>query len=282
MSKDLTCFHRCALDGRFHGVSMKNSLTLFSDDNFNKAVKISETLSKSNIIPSALRGKPADIFSILVLGGEMGVSPMQSLNSIDVIQGKPTMAPQLMLGLIRSRLPKAYIKIEIDEKNLIAKCTTARDRDHKDESYIATWDIAKASKMNLVGKDNYKKQPANMLKWRAVGESCRVTFPDILKGLYLPDEVEGIEEIISTKECIDADFPIPEEEKEIGPDYRVQNGMFRGKQLKDIETDELEMYAETLEKRFKKGVKPWENELYTVIVNYFNMIDGESEDAKAK
>jgi hypothetical protein len=46
-----------------------------------------------------------------------------------------------------------------------------------------------ATALQLTGKDNYKKQPATMLKWRAVAACARVVFPDVILGLYTPEEM---------------------------------------------------------------------------------------------
>ena len=46
-----------------------------------------------------------------------------------------------------------------------------------------------AAAMQLAGKDNYKNQAATMYKWRAVAACARVVFPDVITGLYTPDEM---------------------------------------------------------------------------------------------
>ena len=46
-----------------------------------------------------------------------------------------------------------------------------------------------AKTLGLAGKDNWKKQPATMLKWRAVSACARVVFPDVIQGMYTPEEI---------------------------------------------------------------------------------------------
>jgi hypothetical protein len=43
--------------------------------------------------------------------------------------------------------------------------------------------------MQLMGKDNYKKQAKTMFQWRALAANLRVTFPDVVLGLYTPEEM---------------------------------------------------------------------------------------------
>lgn len=141
-----------------------------------------EFLAKSSLIPSTLRGKPADVAVILQAGVEMGVPPLQALNGIDVIQGRPTVSPELGLAMVRSRFPDAWVVFEkLSESEAVV--SMARSIDRKDEKYTATWNLDKARKMKLLSKDNYQNQPGNMLKWRAVGECLKVIFPDVLSGL---------------------------------------------------------------------------------------------------
>jgi hypothetical protein len=260
---------------------MSNELVLFEKENLDKLYKACDTLSKSKMVPVSLQGKPADIFAVLVMGTELGIKPMQALNSINVIQGKPTVSPQLMMAMIKGKLPDAIIKIEIEGQDI--KCITARSKDEFSNgfTYTAVWNIERAKKMGLVGKDNYVKQAETMLRWRAVAESCRQTFPDILMGMYATEEFLDFSgkvvgsEIVSkseSKNMMDEDFPIPPEEKVVGDLYRVQNGKFRSKQLKDLSVDEIAEYREELIKR--KVRKEWEDDLISVFSQYLNQIEG--------
>jgi hypothetical protein len=266
---------------------MSNELVLFEKENLDKLYKACDTLSKSKMVPVTLQGKPADIFAILVMGTELGIKPMQALNSINVIQGKPTVSPQLMIAMIKGKIPGAVIKMEYEGADI--KCITARSKQEYDDGfkYVATWNMARAQKMGLIGKDNYSKQPETMLRWRAVAESCRQTFPDILMGLYAEDEFKNLDGdfIIPTegkaalKDMLDQDFPIPPEEKEVGDLYRIQHGKFRSKQLKDLSVEEISDYREELIKR--KVRKEWENDLISVFSQYLGSIEGTIVEVEA-
>lgn len=168
--------------------SLDNANLFMNESAFNVMVKRSEFLARSQIIPKSLQGKPADIMVIFMMAMELDIPPMQALNGINVIQGKPTMSPQLMLALIKKRLPNAFI--EIKEGDGIVTCTMARDKADMSDSFTSKWDVEKAKKMQLISKDNYQKQLNTMLRWRAVGEAARIVFPDIISGTYLPDEFQ--------------------------------------------------------------------------------------------
>ena len=100
------------------------------------------------------------------------------------------------------------------------------------------------------------------------------------KAIEISDMAQAIEfksDYQIEKEEIDQDFPIPVEEKESGsPEYRIQNAKYRGKQLKDVDNDDLFDYVETLDKRHKNNdAKSWELELKKSINLYLTTFDAE-------
>lgn len=157
---------------------------------FDDLLKVSDFLAKSELVPTALRGKPANVAVILQMGLELGIPPMQAINGIDCIQGKPAISPQLGLALIRSKLPNFYIKVETAPDSV--SVTVGRDRERPEEFYTATFGDSNAKAMQLDKKDNYIKQKHTMYRWRATMEALRFVASDILKGFYSDEEAENI------------------------------------------------------------------------------------------
>lgn len=114
--------------------------------------------------------------------------------------------------------------------------------------------------------------------YKSWSKSEKVTLLD--KAIAISDEAQAIEfksEYQQDIDDMDRDFPIPPEEKEIGsPEYRVQNAKFRGKQLKDVDNDDLFAYVETLDKRHEKNeAKGWELTLKESINMYLSVFDND-------
>src|SRR5690606_40318504 len=68
------------------------------------------------LLPAGLKANTpqetaARLFLALETGDMLGLHPMAAINGIDVIEGNPTISPQLALGLIR----KAGHKVRIEE-----------------------------------------------------------------------------------------------------------------------------------------------------------------------
>ena len=61
---------------------------------------------------SAVGRHPQSAVAIMVKGMELGLPAMAALNGITVIQGKPTVSPQLMLSLINRSGQLENIELE--------------------------------------------------------------------------------------------------------------------------------------------------------------------------
>jgi hypothetical protein len=210
------------------GDKMNNELMVMNKQALSEMMEAATAISNSGLIPAALRNKPADILVIMQTAREMNIPPMQAINSINVIQGRLSISPQLMIALFRQKLTGGFLKIEINETKKEAIVICSRSKENMDESYKSTWNVEKAKLMGLLGKDNYIKQLTNMLKWRAVAEAIRVVAPDVIMGLYLPDEIEDIVETANKVEGISSDVIISEEEikKEEALKEKVKNEYF--------------------------------------------------------
>lgn len=155
---------------------------------FESMMQQATALVQSGFLPKTV-DTPQKAFAIITLGQELGLGAWAALNGIDVIQGKPTISPQLMLGLIyRSGQLE---NLTIDDPKTISEnnaCGVTMQRKGQ-EPHTEIFTIAMAQAMELAGRANWRKQPATMLKWRAVSACARIVFPDVLVGLYGHEEI---------------------------------------------------------------------------------------------
>ena len=59
--------------------------------NLKEAKEFAETLSKSGLVPKEFQAKPANILVAVQWGYEIGLAPMQALQNIAVINGRPSL-----------------------------------------------------------------------------------------------------------------------------------------------------------------------------------------------
>lgn len=163
----------------------QQQITLQDQMAFAKAV------CQSDIIPTVYRGKPANILVAVGYGAPLGLTPMQSLQDISVINGKPTASASFIASHVRMAGHK--LRIRKDEKALSVTATIVR-ADDPDYPISVTRDKAWAQQMGLLNKDNYRKQPLTMLTWRAITAVAREACPEILYGVqYSPDELHDLD-----------------------------------------------------------------------------------------
>lgn len=66
-----------------------------------EAMQLSAYLAKSGAIPVSLRGQPESVFTIIIAGMEIGLTPIRALQSISNIKGNLAMKADLQLALVR-------------------------------------------------------------------------------------------------------------------------------------------------------------------------------------
>jgi hypothetical protein len=159
---------------------MSTALALIQPNEFDMMSKLAQIAAKSGYVGKT----PEQCLFIMIKGLELGISSMQALDGIQIINGKATVSPQLMLALINRSGEIEDLVIDGSAQ----KCVVTMKRKGR-TAHTETFTIQDAQTMGLAGKDNWKKQPAVMLKWRAVAACARVVFPDVIQGMYTPEEL---------------------------------------------------------------------------------------------
>ena len=162
---------------------------VFMPRTMGEAWKLSETFHESGLLPRGV-SSPAAAFTIIATGAELGLSPMASLRSIHVIEGKPVLSAALIAGIVQRRpdICEGFALVESSE-TIATYETTRRGQAPVRMSFT----IEQAQRAGLTGKDNWKKYPHAMLRARASAELARAVYPDVVGGLYDPDEIPGAE-----------------------------------------------------------------------------------------
>lgn len=151
-----------------------------------QAHQIALSLAKTSFVPASLRGKPEDITAAILAGQELGLRPMASLRSMDVIQGTPALRAHAMRGLVQSHGHSIQL-VESTE----TKCRMRGRRKGEEDWQEVEWTIDRATRLGLTGKDQWKKQPQTMLVARATGELCRLIASDSLHAMpYAAEELD--------------------------------------------------------------------------------------------
>jgi hypothetical protein len=142
------------------------------------------------MVPRDYIGKPGAIVVAIQLGMEVGLMPIQALQSIAVVNGRPTLWGDGALAIIKSHPDFAGIEEDDQEtvkKNNKATCILKR-RGQKDVK--ATFSQEDAQTAGLWKKAGpWTTAPYRMMQMRARAFAMRDQFPDALKGIKTVEEV---------------------------------------------------------------------------------------------
>jgi hypothetical protein len=145
----------------------------------------------SEFAPKDFKGKPESCMLAIQHGSEVGLSPMQSLQSIAVINGRPTIWGDAALALVQSSPVCEYVKeyLEGQGDNLTAVCEAKR-RGYPAPT-VSRFSMADAKRAGLAGKAGpWSQYPERMLALRARGFALRNAFADALRGLITAEEAQ--------------------------------------------------------------------------------------------
>jgi hypothetical protein len=159
-----------------HGVQLRS---------FDELGRFCKAIVNSGLAPKSFNS-PEAVMVAIQHGMELGLAPMQALQSIAVINGKPVIYGDAALALATAH--PSFLDIEETTDGTTATCVIRR-RDRS--AVVRTFSEADAKKAGLWGKSGpWAQYPARMLQMRARGWALRDAFPDALKGLGIREEVQ--------------------------------------------------------------------------------------------
>ncbi len=177
--------------------------------NMTEAISFAKLMATSGVIPAEYLKDPGKILVAVQAGHELGLSPLQSLNSIAVIKGKPTLWGDAMLAIVKNSgvLDKSFGRGGVKERNA-AEAWKAKEgrceikRTDEEETTVVTFSIEDAERALLIkrsrggedakGVGPWITYPGRMLQMRARSWALRDSCPDVLKGMHIREEVQDI------------------------------------------------------------------------------------------
>lgn len=144
----------------------------------NAAHDIAILLSETEFVPDHFRGNPASATAAVLAGAEVGLSPMQSLQSLYVVNGKPAMYAQTLRALVQAAGHEIWVEDQTDTRVII--CGRRRGSRQVEK---AVWSIDRAKKAGYTRNQKYQSDPIGMLTARGTADVCRRIAADALAGL---------------------------------------------------------------------------------------------------
>lgn len=149
------------------------------------AHKVATNLVQTSFVPEAFRGKAMEATAAILAGAEVGLDPMASLRSFDIIQGTAAPRANTLRAVVQS---KGHEIVLVESTQTRAKVRGRRRGESAWQESI--WTIERATKLGLMNKSNWKNQPQAMLVARATAECARLIASDAILGIpYASEEL---------------------------------------------------------------------------------------------
>lgn len=149
------------------------------------AYEVAAKLVQTSFVPAQFKNNAIEATAAILAGSEVGLSPMASLNAFTIIQGKAAPSALALRAIVQSQGHEIVV-VESTSARAIVK---GRRRGSSEWSEVR-WTIDRATALNLMAKDNWKKQPTAMLLARATSEVARIIGADAILGIgYTVEEL---------------------------------------------------------------------------------------------
>lgn len=164
-------------------------------NNLEEAIKFANIIAKTAFAPKEMIGKPFDILLAMQMGAEIGLKPMQAIQNISVINGRPSLWGDAALAVVKNHRDFEYCNEYLEDNDTVAVCAIKRKNEPLKENKFSIKDAEKAGLLssNTSSYSPWKKYTKRMLQMRARGFALRDSFPDALKGLVTSEEAQDYE-----------------------------------------------------------------------------------------
>lgn len=153
--------------------------------NIDEALRFADYLANADIVPKDFQKKPGNILVAIQWGMELGLQPMQAMQNIAVINGRPSLWGDAVIALVRGSPLCEYI-YESDD----GETATCRVKRRGEDEQFRTFSMTDAKLAGLVGKQGpWSQYPQRMRQMRARAFALRDVFPDVLRGMPVAEEV---------------------------------------------------------------------------------------------
>jgi hypothetical protein len=130
---------------------------------------------------------PVQALMLTMSGRDLGLSYTQALRAFHVVSGRPTMSADGMVAVCLGRKDVCAYFSTIE--STADHATVETHRIGAPQPQRLTYSMTDAKAAGLTNKDTWRQHPAAMLRARAKAALARDVYPDLLMGLYDPDEL---------------------------------------------------------------------------------------------
>lgn len=167
---------------------------------FEDAQRIGKALASSKLVPPQFQGQEglANCLVALEIASRMNLSPLQVMQNLHMIHGRPSWSSQFIIGLINSCGRFAPLQYELTGEGNTLACTclaTEKSSGKELRGPIVTMEMAKREGWSTKAGSKWATMPEVMIRYRAAAFFGRLYIPELLVGLQTEDEVIDIQPV---------------------------------------------------------------------------------------
>jgi hypothetical protein len=152
----------------------------------NAANQLAKALVQTTFVPAHFKGNGGDATAAVLMGDELGLSPLAALRSIYAVHGTPALYARTMVALAQAHGHEIWTEKSTDAEVVV--CGRRRGAEHVERS---SWTMTRARTAGYTSNKKYSTNPQEMLYSKAAAEVCRKIAADVLAGV--PYSVEDLE-----------------------------------------------------------------------------------------
>ena len=162
---------------------MSDKELLPAPKNAQEAMDIATKLARSGFVPTQFANKPEAVFVAMMWSKVYGLPIVQGLQSIAVVNGKPSLYGDAALAVVNASGLLVDISEELttDSNGCLTAVCTVKRKDRQTPTR-RTFSQSDAEAAGLWGRNVWKSYPKRMLQMRARAFALRDAFPDVLSG----------------------------------------------------------------------------------------------------
>jgi hypothetical protein len=150
---------------------------------FDDMSRLAEAVAKSGLFGMKT---PEEAFALMAIAQAEGQHPALAARDYHIVQKRPVLKASAMLA--RFQAAGGVMRyIERTDARVVAEFTHPAGG-----SITVDWDLERAKRAGIAGKDNWKNYPRQMLTARVISEGINAVFPGATGGLMTPEEAIDI------------------------------------------------------------------------------------------
>jgi RecT family protein len=154
------------------------------------AITLARLIASSPLCPPPLRGREADVLLVMMTGAEMGLSTMQALRNLHVIDGRIGMSAAMIRSRCQSH-PDCEV-FEVAEADATHAVVEVKKRSWG-ERRLVVWTLDDAERAQLTQPDSlWSRWPQEMCVARATTRAATMYFPEVTSGIFAEEDLKAM------------------------------------------------------------------------------------------